>query len=130
VQIHRTYHQVEAVRREGQELLVGHHRWAARAAGKALAQVGTHQAAHGLAFAQRRGDFIALRAEVESQWKSAAHVVEALDQAVGDLALEESLAVPVACRTLAASAQHGAVENQQGVGARHSPYVGRKHDGR
>ena len=70
-----------------------------------------------------------MRAEVEGQWKAAPHVVQALDEAFGDLALEEGLAVPITRRTLAPPAQHGAVENQQGVGSRHSPYVGRKHDG-
>ncbi len=130
MQVHRAHDQVEAAGCERQELLVGHHRRAARAAGKALTQVGAHQAAHALAFAQRRGDFVAVRAQVESQWESTAHVVQALDQAFGDLALEESLTAPVARRTLAPPAQHGAVEDQQGVGARHSPYVGRKHDGR
>ena len=126
MQVHGAHDQVEALRREGQELLVGHHRRAARAAGKALAEIGAHQAAHGLALAQRRGDFVAMRAEVEGQRKSTAHVVQAFDEAVGDLALEEGLAVPIARRTLAPPAQHGAVENQQGIGARHRPYVGPK----
>ena len=130
MQVHRAHDQVEAFRREGQELLVGDHCRPARAAGKALAQVGPHQAAHGLALAQRRGDFVAMRAEVEGQWKSPAHIVQALDQTVGDLALEEGLAVPIARRTLAPPAQRGAVENQQGVGGRHRPYVGRKRGGR
>ena len=35
-----------------------------------------------------------MRAEVERQWKSTAHIVEALDETVGDLALEEGLVGP------------------------------------
>jgi hypothetical protein len=39
------------------------------------------------------------------------------------------MTLPIAGRTLAALAQDGAVEHQQGIEARHSGYVGKKHGG-
>ena len=74
-------------------------------------------------FTQSRGDLVAVAAEVERQGKGAAHVAQPVDQPLGDLALQEVVLLPVAGGALAALAQQGAVEHQQGVGARHSGYV-------
>ena len=56
-------------------------------------------------------------------------LVQPLDQPPGNLALQEGVALPVARRPLAPMAQGRAVENQQGIRARHSGYVRRKSDG-
>ena len=122
--------QVEAVGRERQELLVGHDGRAARQAGEAVAEIGAHQPVDRLAVGQRRGEFVTMRAEVEGACKRPTHIVEAFDQAACDLALEEGALTPIAGRTLAPLAQHGAVENQQRVEARHTLYVGPKRRGR
>jgi len=62
--------------------------------------------------------------------KCPAHVVEALDQAARDLALESGARLPITRRALAPPAQHGAVKNQQRVEARHTAYVRPKRRGR
>ena len=123
-------HQVEALGREGQELLVGHDGRAARQPGEAVAEVGAHQPVDGRAVGQCRRELVAVRAEIEGARKRPAHVVEALDQAARDLALEEGARLPIAGGALAPLAQHGAVENQQRVEARHTLYVGPKRRGR
>ncbi len=120
MQVHRAHHQIEALRRERQELFVGYYRRPARAAGKAMAEVQPHQALHGLAWPERRGDFIAMRADVEGEGKAAAHVVQTLDQALGDLAFEEGSAIPIARCPLTPAAKQDAVEDQERVGGRHA----------
>ncbi len=70
-----------------------------------------------------------MAAEIERQGKVAPHIVQPLDQTVGDFALEEGAAFPVARCPLASGAQDGAIEDQQGVGKVHDPYVGRKRGG-
>ena len=130
MEVHGAHDQVEALGREGQEFLVRHDRRAARQPGEAVAEVGAHQPADGLAVGQCRGELVAVRAEIERMRKGPAHVVEAVDQAARDLALEEGARLPITRSALAPPAQHGAVENQQRVEARHTAYVRPKRRGR
>ena len=91
-----------------------------------MAEIGARQPLHGLPIAQCSGHFVAVRAEVERAGKASAHIVEAIDQAARDLALQEGTALPIARRALAPPAQHGAVEDQHGIETRHPGYVGGK----
>ena len=126
VERHGAHHQVEAVGGEGQRLLVGHHGGAGGALGERLAEVAADELPDGRPMAEYRGDLVAMAAEIERQVEVPAHVVQPFDEALGNLALEEGLALPAARRAVAPPAQHGAVEDQEGVGSGHGPYVRRK----
>ena len=110
--------------------LVGNDGLSARPAREATTKIGTDELPNDRTLAQSRRDLVAMAAEVERQRKGAAHVVQTVDQPLGDLALQEIMTLPVAGRALAALTQDGAVKHQQGVGTRHSGYVGKKGGGR
>ena len=129
MEVHGAQNQVEAPGLEGQELLVGDDGRSARARCEATAEIGAHQLPDDRAPAQCVRHLVAMAAEIEAEGKGAAHVVQPVDQPFGDLALQEIVTLPVAGRALAALAQDGAVEHQQGIGARHSGYVGKKQGG-
>ena len=121
VQAHGAHHQVETPGSEGQGLLVGDQRRPVRTTRKAEAKIGADQAVDRRACAEGRGDFVAVTAKIERQRKATPHVVQPLDQAAGDLALEERSRLPFARGTLAPHAQGVAVEHEQGIGGRHRP---------
>jgi hypothetical protein len=70
-----------------------------------------------------------MAAKIEGLVEAPLHVVQALDQSLGEFALQEGRLIPVAGRPVAPMAQDGAVEDQQGIGGRHRRYVGRKQGG-
>jgi len=127
VEVHGAQHQVEASGCKGQELLVGDDGRSAGARREAAAEIGAHQLPDDRAFTQCICHLVTMAAEIEAEGKGAAHVVQAVDQPFGDLAFQEIVTLPVTGRALAALAQGGAVEHQQGIVARHSGYVGKKH---
>ena len=90
------------------------------------AEVRAHQLADRPVATECSRDLVTVAAEVERQREGPADIVEPLDQALGDLALQERALRPAACRAIAPVAQDGAVEDEQGVRQSHGLYVGRK----
>jgi hypothetical protein len=94
VQCHGAQHKVEGPRLEGQVLLVGDDSRPVRPKRKSESEIGPDEALDARSTSKRCRDFVAVYAEVEGERKAMLYVVKAVDQSVGDLALEEGSPIP------------------------------------